>query len=503
MAIKELIVVLAIALVVFAAARPVVIRFLAPETFDRRRAVWIVLTVTAFLVPSFWFYVAVAGPLMAWLAKRDDNPQALLLALFLVVPPIAFKVPFPGLNYAFELNQLRLFSLFVIVPWLLTYLGDPANAGKRWNLADTFLCLLLLIQIVFLIPYEDLTNTIRRSIVTVLDSFAVLYFMSRMAATRAKLVDVLLVLCLVGAIYALLAVFESLRSWMLYGSLYERWGHLADLWNLRDGRLRAPVSAGHPLTLGYVLAMAFCFWLWFRGKVDDRWRWMAGAAVLLAGLLATNSRGPWLTAALAFVLVTFMTVTSLQQAFVRALALVAVSVAVLLSPIGDSVVAKLPFIGEDEWGNVAYRVRLAEVSWQLVWRNPFFGDPFVIRQMEALRQAQGIVDLVNAYATVALFHGLVGLALYLGIFLYALLHCWRRMLSWRRIDQDMQHLGIVLLAALVSTLFFMATAGFAIYQYALAGLLISYAAAPVGQVLRRTDRWALDPARRPLRRGSR
>ena len=298
----------------------------------------------------------------------------------------------------------------------------------------------------------------------------------------------------VGAVYALLAVFENVRSWGLYGNMYERWGALGDLWQLRDGRLRALVSTGHALTLGYVLAMAFCCWLWFRGKVESQWRWMVVAVVLLAGLGATNSRGPSLTAALAFVMVTFMTVTSFKQALLRAAALVPVATAVLLSPIGDSVVAKLPFIGEDEWGNVAYRVRLAEVSWQLVWLNPFFGDPFVIRQLEELRQAQGIIDLVNAYATVAMFHGLVGLSLYVGIFLYALFHCWKRMRSWRRVDPDMQRVGIVLFAALVSTLFFMATAGFAKFDYALAGLLISYAAAPSGPVRRRADQWALDPA---------
>lgn len=495
MAIKELIVVFVIAGFVFTVARPACVRFITPETFDRRRNVWLFLTAVAFIVPSFWLYVAFAAPLLAWLGRKDDNPQALLLFLYFLVPPNQFKVPMIGAEVLFELNQSRLIVLVIIVPWFLSRInGARVSRALGWNLADSLLCAYVLLQVILLAPYESFTITMRRGFVLTLDSVAIFYFMSRISPVRAKLVDALLMLCLLGAIFALLAVFENLKSWSLYSNMYARWGALGDLWQLRDGRLRALVSTGHALTLGSVLAMAFCFWLWFRGKIDGRWRWMAGAAALLAGLLAANARGPWLTAALAFVMVTFMTVTSFNLALRRAAALVAVAAAVLLSPIGDSVVAKLPFIGEDEWGNVAYRVRLAEMSWRLVWLNPFFGDPFVMRQLEELRQAQGIIDLVNAYATVAMFHGLVGLALYVGVFLYALFHCWKRMRSWRRVDPDMQRLGIVLFAALVSTLFFMATAGFAKYEYALAGLLISYAMASPAQVGKRATQWALDPA---------
>jgi O-Antigen ligase len=495
MAIKELIVVLTIALFVFAVARPVCIRFIAPEAYDRRRAVWLTLTVVAFVVPSFWLYVAVAAPLMAWLAKRDSNPQALLLMFFLLVPPNAFKVPLPGLHFAFELNQLRLFSLVVIIPWLLGYLSNQeANAGKRWRVTDTLLCLLLLIQIVPLIPHESVTNTARRSLSLFLDAFLVLYFMSRIAGQQAKLVDAALMLCLVCAVYAPLAVFEHLRSWSLYGNLYERWGAVGDLWNLRDGRLRALVSTGHALTLGSLLAMAICIWFWFRPKLERKLLWLVVVGALLAGLLATNSRGPWLMAFLGYLLVTFLTVRSLKDAIVKATGLVVVLVAVLMSPLGDHVIRKIPFIGEDEWGNVAYRVRLAEMSWQLAWDSPFFGDPFVTRHLEELRQAQGIIDLVNAYATVAMFHGFIGLGLYLGIFGCALYGTWKRIRSCPATDADMRRLGIVLTAAMISTLFFMATAGFAVYQYALAGLLISYAATSAAPAGKRAGRWALGPA---------
>lgn len=473
MAFKELIVVMVLAWLAFALATPVGAPFLQTDSFERRKKVWLGLTAAAFLLPSFWLYVALAVPLLIWLRRTDTNPQSLLVLFYLLVPPFAFKVPMPGAHYAFELTQLRLLGLVVILPWLSSWLRANPDA-RRWTLAETLMACYIVIQIVFLIPHEDVTNTFRRTFVTLLDSMAVLYFMSRIRPTRSHLVDVVATLCMVSVAWGLLAMFENVRSWSLYGNLYSRWGALGDLWNLRDGRLRALVSAGHALTLGYLLAMAFCFWLWFRPLVKSRVKWLGIALVILGGLLATNSRGPWLTALMAFVLVSFLTAKSAKEVVTRAAMLTIAFAGVLVSPIGDEVISKIPFIGEDEWGNVAYRVRLAEVSWQVVWLNPFFGDPFVTRNLEELRQAQGIIDLVNAYATVALFHGFVGLGLYAGIFTYALFRAYRAVRYHRHGDEDMHRLGICLIAALVSTLFFMATAGFAIFQYVLAGLLISY-----------------------------
>jgi hypothetical protein len=46
-----------------------------------------------------------------------------------------------------------------------------------------------------------------------------------------------------------------------------------------------------------------------------------------------------------------------------------------------------------------------------------FGNPFVLLDMEELRTGDNIIDLVNAYAQVALFYGLVGLALFCLLFM--------------------------------------------------------------------------------------
>src|SRR5258708_30847236 len=96
---KAMIVVLTVATGVFIIARPICLRFMAPDDFTRRRNVWFALTVTAFVSPSFWLYALVAAILLMWTARKDRNPVALYALLMFVIPPnIMFEVPIAGIN---------------------------------------------------------------------------------------------------------------------------------------------------------------------------------------------------------------------------------------------------------------------------------------------------------------------------------------------------------------------------------------------------------------------
>ena len=54
----------------------------------------------------------------------------------------------------------------------------------------------------------------------------------------------------------------------------------------------------------------------------------------------------------------------------------------------EAVIDRLPVIGKTDQDTVDYRQQLYNVSIPLIWQNPFFGDPFVARNMESLRQGQ-------------------------------------------------------------------------------------------------------------------
>jgi O-antigen ligase len=150
----------------------------------------------------------------------------------------------------------------------------------------------------------------------------------------------------------------------------------------------------------------------------------------------------------------------------------------LASPLGDTIVAHLPFIGTANTGTVVYRQRVAEVSWMLIQQNPVFGSPYYMAYMEELRQGEGIIDLVNSYAGIALSFGLVGLALFVCFFLALAVRCFNASRSLADRDPDFADLGSALLACVGGALVIIATTSninSIPYVYvSIAGLMFAY-----------------------------
>jgi hypothetical protein len=477
---KPLVVVMGIALIVFTMARPWCLRFMSPEDYVRRRNVWLTLTVVAFASPSFWVYAVVALVLLAWAAQKDSNPLALYVTMLHVVPPIGFYIPMVGINQLFQLNNYRILSLAVLLPLAVRVFRSPPAPSTRTRLVmDCFLVAFLLLQLALLVPYESFTNTLRRGFLLTLDIVLVYYVFSRGCVTRRVIHDVMAALCLTCAIFAAIAVFETAKGWLLYQSLGDHWGQPIEFaWLMRGDALRSQASLGHALLLGYMLAMGFGFMLYLAQTVRSRSVASVLAAWLWLGLLAAYSRGPWLVAAIAF-----FTFVALQPAgmarFVKYGFLAVVGVAgVLLSPWGGRVIASLPMIGTVDLETVEYRRRLADVSWQLIQQNPLLGNPFVLTQMEELRQGQGIIDLVNSYASTALLYGVPGLVLFVGVFAGALTTVWRMQKRWSALDLDVTSLGACLVGCLLGTLVMLAVASFgqglAWMSWILAGMAAGY-----------------------------
>ena len=475
---KSLAVVLTLATVVFMLAKPVCLRFTAPEDFERRRMVWYVLTITGFLSPSFWVYVAVAAPLLAWVAKKDSTPIAVFLFFIFVVPTVALEIPIVGIKRIFDLNNWRILCLVVLLPAVVARLQKSA-AGQpmRLNTMDVLLLLYGALQLLLFMPYESLTNTARRGFLFLLDTYLVFFACSRLLTNKDRLGDAMGALCLSAAIMAPMAAFESTRFWLLYLEIAERWGDPNVFgWLMRGDSLRSMVSTGHSITLGYMMAMALGCWMYLKTLQSGAWGNRGVLMLLTAGLVFSYARGAWLAGVLACVIFVVLGSSNLAKFSKQVALLAAMTAAFLATPVGSSLADSLPFIGSQNQGTVEYRQQIAETSWALIQQNPLLGNPFVLLQMEDLRQGQGIIDIVNAYAQVALFYGLIGLSLYVGVSLISLLRSYS-LVRRARANQDMQMvaLGAALIGCSLSNLFFMATAGQSWLQWVLAGLLAAYA----------------------------
>jgi hypothetical protein len=487
---KDLTVVLALALVIFHFARPIARHFTSEADFSRRRAVWLALTVVAFLSPNFWLFVAVAAPLLIWARRRDSNPVALYLVLLHVIPSLPVAIPVIGINELFDLDIYRLLSFCILIPVAL-HLRRSKDGTRIAGLQamDVLLLAFGVLQVALYIPpdlpnheilQDSLTNVLRRALLFVVDVYALYFVVSRGCSDRGKIRDAMAAFCLGCAIMALVAVFESARHWLLYADLQIRWtDNYTRMYLERAGALRAEASSGHSLALGYLLAIAFGFWLYLRTYVSSKWSRSAVTLLLWLGLIAAYSRGPWLGAVAVYL--TFMAVGpgTFARTF-KAAAGVAVIFGVLsLTPLGERVVSVLPFFGGSvDSANIAYRERLFDRAWELVSEHPFFGDQLAEFKLEDLRQGEGIVDLVNTYADVALSYGLVGLFCFIGFVLLGLVRAYRIIRETAAADPDLARLGASLVACILGTLLMLSDSSFILGYgkmfYVLAGLAAAY-----------------------------
>jgi len=488
---KALVVVLAIGWAVFAFCRPICLNFMTKEAFARRRNVWLALTIVAFVSPSFWIYAIVALIVLAWAAARDENPLALFAMTLFVIPNVSFYIPTVLVNNLFDLTQYRILSLAIVIPAMFRPQHDRVPAQPGFRREDAVLVAFLVLQVVLVMPYQSGTATMRKTFLLFIDIFVLFYTFSRLG-TRDRLTEVMASFWIGFGVMAPIAIFESMKGWLLYTGIAGAWGDPNVFsWLFRGDALRAQAAANHSINLGFHLSMALGFYLFLRTRGVDRFRDLTVLATLIGGLVVTYARGPWVTA-ISLGVVFLATRPDAAKRLAGGLAALGILFALMyVSPLKESVLDRLPFIGTADQETIEYRRLLAEVSWTLIQQHPFFGDPFVAARMESLRNGQGIIDIVNGYIYTALFNGLVGLALLVA---FSLLALFRGFAAFRQSngDRDAATLGAALLACMVAALVYVATAGYNETLYMLFGLSVSYAfccqgRAPVAQATRVVD----------------
>jgi O-antigen ligase len=488
---KAMIVVLAIALVVFRCAKPIALKFSSERDYIRRRNVWLVLTATALLSPSFWLFVLVAAPLLLWAGKRDANPLALCLLLMQVIPDIPIEIPVFGINRLFELDNYRLLSFCVLVPavWRLRKQKNPVEVRGLRSM-NVLLLAYGALQVALFVPIEipghaldqqSMTDDLRRGFLFLIDTYVLFVAASRTCATRQAITETLAMFCLACVEMAPVALFETVRHWLLYFDLSGRWGSsaVATAYYMRGDTTRAAVSSGHPLILGYMMAIAFGFWLYLGSHVQSKRLRVIVAVLLWLGLLVAYGRGPWLGAVVIYFMYAAVGPRGMSRLFKAAAMFVLVAAVISASPVGDRIVRVLPFLGKSGDESLTYRQRLAERSWELIQASPWLGDQFARSKMEDLRQGEGIIDFVNTYMQVTLYYGFIGLFLFLSIILIALMRAYRTVKQYARSDPDLALLGASLVACIMGTLVMIAASSFigayARLFYVLAGLAAAYA----------------------------
>lgn len=444
-----LIVILFLAAVVFAFASQPASELMRHADFIRRRNLWFAISLTLFLVQNVWVYVLVTGLLLLLTRVRESNPVALFFLLLFAVPVFQAQIPGMGLiNFLFSLSHQRMLSLVVLLPVFLTLVRQEKTLpfGRMWP--DKLLIIYIVLISVLYLRETSITNTFRQGFYQFTDIFLPYYVLSRYLKNTRSFHEVLLCFVVAVMVLALIGLFEVVRHWPLYSSIQSIYGGNPSYYQ-RAGLLRANATVG-TIPLGYVITVAMGFFLYLQNSVRSRFSRRSGMMLLVGGLLASLSRGPWVGAFFLYLVFIMTGENPFRKMFRFGLAVLVVLSLVAVLPLKVNLIDLLPYFGTTEQGSISYRERLTENALIVIERNPVFGSVNYLEtaEMEALRQGEGIIDIVNTYILITLESGLVGLGLFVGFFFTIARGIYR---NFRRI-QDKQSEEYLLGRSLFATL---------------------------------------------------
>jgi len=453
--------------------------------FKRRRNLWFIVTVLAFVSHNFWLFMIITSMVLVIGRREESNPLALFLSLVFAVPSISARIPGMGMfNQLISLDYMRVLSIVLLVPAYFRVRTQVKEEGGTWNLADFLLIGYVLVQLGLRLQVDTLTNTLRYGIYSLLDVALPYYIASRSLRNLRMFRDVMMSFVLISMFFAIVGIFESIKYWLLYSDLPAALGLQWDYGNYlgRSSLLRAQGTTGQPIALGYIFVVALslhaCIYCYV---TKSKMIWWLGFALLFGGLIATVSRGPWVGAAVAL----FVFRLSGPRAFggtTKAAVVVAALIGVImLSPFRDTVIDHLPFIGTVESENVIYRQRMLESSIAVILQNPWFGSTDYVYQLINLDLViGGMVDIVNTYIGIALANGLVGLFTFVGVFAWSAISIIVAMFKLPDPDCDERTIAQGLLACLAGTAVTIATVSsisvIPLVYWIVAGLGVGYAA---------------------------
>lgn len=481
---RDLAVISILAGLVFFAARVPVTAIMPKDDFIRRRNAWLLLTVASFLISNFWLFALAAAFFIHRAARQDGNRMAVFYFLIFAVPAAQTQIPgFGVINYLFAIDYLRLLILVVLLPlWIrLSSRADITPFGRTG--ADKLLLAFMLLATGLQLRETSFTDTLRYGFNLFVDIFLPYYAASRSLRTMQDFRDAMLAFAVAAMVLAAIAVVETLTFHLFYRPPMDRMGLSWSFLNYlpRNSMLRSAGSTGHPIALGYVMAMAIGFLMFAGHGLRPKAR-LRGMATLVAGFIAPFSRGPWIggaTLLASFIFTGSRPVGRLLK--ITLMSILAIAVVSVL-PGGHVVTDLLPFIGNTDEVNVQHRENLVDAAYVVVLRNPLFGSVNfgAAPEIQALLLG-GIIDIVNTYVLLALEIGLVGMGLFAGVFVIAALAVRKALRKLPDTAVEERLLGRVLLSSLLATMVIIFTTSsitvIPVIYWSLAGMAVAYARA--------------------------
>ena len=460
---------------------------------------WVFATLLAFLSPNFWVYaIFLSIGLFYFTRSKPILKISLFFVLLPTLPAATILVPgFGGINYLINIGHHHVLSLVLLLPLLL----KKTRGNNNNKLINILVFIFYLLVTSVSMRDTSFTDTLRQGTMLAITMLIPFFVISKSIDGIEDIKTIMFAAIFGIFLQATIGIAETLKSWHLYNgavlALGIDWG--IGGYMSRNNLLRASAALGHPIILGYISAIGLGLFLTFYPKDQKKLRIMywAGLLIFTGGLVATLSRGPWVGAA---AMVLIFTITG-RKAFGKITKLSMVGIMILsilsLSPAGQQFINLIPFVKSGEESHAAstisYRQQLLEQSWIIIQRNPLLGSANYLDtpEMEIMRQGEGIIDVVNSYLQIALNSGLIGLGLFLLIFLIPLLRLYK-LQSILKKHECFQHLVIqnrALFSTIVGIMVIIFTASgigvIPIYYWSILGLACAFIKLARIEVLKR------------------
>lgn len=461
--IRALVVVLLLAVTFFHFAKRALPDILPEDTFKRWRNLWLLATVALFVSHSVWICFIVVGAVLLIARKREPHVMGLYFFLLFVLPPVPAVIGGLGIiDHFWVVDPYRLLALTLLLPTALSL--AQMNSTPRIGTSPVDWLVIAYVLLMSLLAFRDgsVTGGVRSMFSLAIDILLPYFAASRSIRSIEGLRQAMAGFLIASMTLALIAVFEVMRTWRLYTAVLGAIGlseYMYGGYLTRSGFLRPHGTVGNSIALGYVIVVGLGFWLYLRQFVARPIFRLLAVSLITLGVVASLSRGPWVGALLLVVVYVLTGPNVVSRMTMLALAFVVAIGVLSLLPKGQILVDMLPLIGDTEQENVEYRANLLRSALPVIQQNFLFGSSTFMDapELQVMRQGEGIIDIVNSYIGVALYSGISGLLLFVGVFVVTLSQVRGATFKIRRQDASTANAGRAVFATLMAIAFIIYT----------------------------------------------
>lgn len=424
---RAFVVITALMALAFLISRKLFSHALEPKFVERLYGTVYAVTAVMFLSHNIWIFLVGLAVFSFLVARRLRHPLALFIFLLLLMPEFYVEVPgFGVINYLIELNPARILALTLLFPAAVLLIGNKSSPRPGQLFADKVVVAYLLYTTVLSYLHHDTFTGGMRQLATMMLDFVLLYFVaSRALMLKAAVRHVMVAVVIAATFLALVGAFEFGKHWLLYSSAVRPLGASTGMFGYvgRGDTLRAVATTGQPIALGFVMMVAFLMSSYVQRLVPPGGTRILLWVIMATGLVAAMSRGPWVGAVIGLFVVALTSTNPLSNFLKLIGASFGFAVALVMLPGGEKIINYLPWVGEIDAANIAFREILWQQTLHVVERNPWVGsiDFQSAPEFEVIRQSNGFVDIVNSYVGILLSTGYIGLVFYVLLILVALL----------------------------------------------------------------------------------